>query len=64
VDELAAHARTAARDFNPSEVRAYTAREFSLDTMVLKYANYYRDILNQAADDNVAGVSSQPRAIA
>jgi glycosyltransferase involved in cell wall biosynthesis len=64
VEELAAHAKCAERDFTPAKIRDYAEREFSLSGMVLKYANYYRDVLNQRADV-ASSVSELPqRAIA
>lgn len=64
VKELAARAKSALDDFSPATVHNYAAREFSVDAMVLKYANYYRDILNQSAEAAVANLGSEPRAVA
>lgn len=43
--ELAAKLRDTAHDFTPVKVREYVAENFSLNTMVSKYAKLYRDIL-------------------
>lgn len=49
VEDLAARAQNASRDFRPESVRSYVEREFSLDAMVGKYAQFYREVLNPRA---------------
>jgi glycosyltransferase involved in cell wall biosynthesis len=46
VDELADRARTTKEGFSPEAVRAYVGREFSLQTMVAKYAQLYAELAN------------------
>ncbi|MFB3814648.1 MAG: glycosyltransferase family 4 protein [Terriglobales bacterium] len=64
VEELVARARTVAGDFKPAAVRAYVERGFSLDRMVLEYANHYRAILNQGQAAQAAAADGEQRAIA
>ncbi len=61
VDQLAQRAKEAGR-FKPTEVRHYAERMFSLDTMVRKYADLYRQILSEQSSPK--GMSIQHRAIA
>lgn len=44
--DMANKARDAATDFQPSSVRAFVARYFSIDVMVENYAQCYADVLN------------------
>ncbi|MFB3916386.1 MAG: glycosyltransferase family 4 protein [Terriglobales bacterium] len=61
VDELAQRARTARKDFVPSNVRAYVARHFSIDRMVEQYVQHYREILEASP---AAIAASGDRAVA
>jgi glycosyltransferase involved in cell wall biosynthesis len=51
VEEMVAKVRTADQDFRPEAVRAYMQQEFSLDTMVLKYAKLYREVVEPQPDE-------------
>jgi glycosyltransferase involved in cell wall biosynthesis len=46
MEELVKHAVKAESEFRPEVVRSYVAENFSLETMVSKYASCYKEILN------------------
>ncbi len=64
VQELAERARMAVEDFKPGIVREYVESNFSLDRMVLDYANHYRAIVNQTLEAEEPAQAARQRAIA
>jgi glycosyltransferase involved in cell wall biosynthesis len=48
VQEMVARMKNIEGVFSPAQIRDYVGREFSLDRMVLNYANYYREVLECA----------------
>lgn len=50
VEELAAKAKTATEDFDPEKVREYVRREFSVEKMVSRYAQLYRELVEPRPD--------------
>ncbi|HYG99313.1 MAG TPA: glycosyltransferase family 4 protein [Terriglobales bacterium] len=51
--EMATRAQEAATTFRPSAVREYVAAEFSLATMVARYAQCYEEVLNLDKEDEL-----------
>jgi glycosyltransferase involved in cell wall biosynthesis len=64
VADLVRRVKTIERDFVPARIRDYVKREFSLDRMVLNYANYYREILNQTIETELPADTGRRRATA